>query len=359
MKGVAGMEREERLSAGIFPLLAWYGENQRDLPWRREVTPYRVWVSEIMLQQTRVAAVLDYFQRFMAALPTVEALAACPEEQLFKLWQGLGYYSRARNLQRAARVLVSEYGGRFPGTYAELRALPGIGDYTAGAIASIAFGLPEPAVDGNVLRVLSRLVGETWDISKPQTKRACRDLLAPVMPLENPGALNQALMDLGATVCLPNGAPLCHACPWAGLCLAHLEEKTGEIPVKGQKKARRIERRRVFLIIDKGRVALRKRPDSGLLASLWELPNELGEALPLDAWGIVPRSLADGGKGKHIFTHVEWHMTGVVVRPAGETLPAGWVWADRGELQEKYPIPSAFSPFLGQVRQLLQEEEPT
>ncbi|MCD8145038.1 MAG: A/G-specific adenine glycosylase [Oscillospiraceae bacterium] len=343
------MKEEARLFAGVVPLLDWYRENARSLPWRSEPTPYRVWVSEIMLQQTRVAAVLDYFRRFMEALPDVAALANCPEEQLLKLWQGLGYYSRARNLQKAARMICNDLGGEFPCTWEGLRKLPGVGDYTAGAIASIAFGLPEPAVDGNVLRVVTRLLADESDITIPATKGRIRALLAEVMPLEEPGTFNQALMELGALVCLPNGEPQCQSCPWEGLCLARARELTDVIPVKPPKKARRVEQRTVFLIFHEGRVALRRRPARGLLASLWELPNELGDTLPLDQWGITPQTLEDGGKGTHIFTHIEWHMTGVVVRAVTDALPEDWVWATDRELAERYPIPSAFDSFRERV----------
>ena len=298
-----------------------------------------------MLQQTRVAAVLDYYNHFMTELPDVQSLASCEEEHLMKLWQGLGYYSRARNLQKAAKRICTDYHGEFPSNYSAIRSLPGIGDYTAGAISSIAFGLPEPAVDGNVLRVVTRLLCDYSDITKPDTKRSIQTQLKEVMPLQSAGAFNQALMELGALVCLPNGAPLCDQCPLSHLCLAFQQEKTADLPVKPQKKARRIEQRTVFLIFHDHKIALRRRPEKGLLAGLWEPPHELGTDYPFDLWGITPRSLTEGGKGKHIFTHIEWHMTGVVVEAATDTLPDGWVWATRQELQERYPIPNAFSSF--------------
>ena len=230
------------------PLLRWYQENARTLPWRGDPTPYHVWVSEIMLQQTRVAAVLEYYRRFMEALPTVAHLAAVEEDRLMKLWQGLGYYNRARNLQRAARQVVEDFGGAFPDTYEGLLGLAGVGEYTAGAIASIAFGVPVPAVDGNVLRVVSRLTGDGSDITKPDTKRRMWAALKAVLPVRAPGDFNQAMMDLGATVCLPNGAPLCEKCPAAEFCRARREGRTGELPYKPPKKARRVEERVVFLL---------------------------------------------------------------------------------------------------------------
>ena len=221
-------EMENRLARLPGALLPWYRENRRVLPWREEVSAYRTWVSEIMLQQTRVAAVIPYFQRFMAAYPTVEDLAACDEGELMRLWAGLGYYSRARNLRRAARVIAEEYGGAFPRTYQELMALPGVGDYTAGAILSIAFGEPVPAVDGNVLRVAARVGGCELDILDPRNRRQFRRRMEAVMPRQEPGAFNQALMDLGAGICLPGGAPLCDTCPAADFCAAREQGRQRE-----------------------------------------------------------------------------------------------------------------------------------
>lgn len=328
------------------PLLTWYRENARDLPWRKEPTPYRVWVSEIMLQQTRVVAVLDYYRRFLAAAPSAIELAALPPDQLMKLWQGLGYYSRARNLQKAAQQIVERHGGIFPNTYEDIRALAGVGDYTAGAIASIAFGLPTPAVDGNVLRVVARLTGDSDDIATPSMKKKVTASLAEIIPLDLPGDFNQALMELGATICLPNGAPLCEQCPVAGLCRAFQEGRTGELPVKAVQKARRVEHRTIYLIFYRDSVALRRRPDRGLLAGLWEYPNELtsGEDW-LAQWGLSLSSLNKVGTGKHIFSHIEWHMVGFTGELEHSELPGGWVWANRAELRDVYAIPNAFQCF--------------
>jgi len=323
------------------PLLLWYRDNARDLPWRREVTPYRVWLSEVMLQQTRVAAVLDYYRRFLESAPTVEALAALEEDELMKLWQGLGYYSRARNLQRAARQIMENFDGTFPNRYEDLRALAGVGDYTAGAIASIAFGLPTPAVDGNVLRVVSRICADGGDILAPATKRKYTRALEEVIPLDAPGQFNQAMMELGATVCLPNGAPLCERCPAREFCRAHLEGRTGEFPVKAPKKPRKIEVRTVFLLFFEDKVALRRREKNGLLAGLWEYPNVLGEELPPE-WGLSPEKLDKTAVGRHIFTHIEWHMTAFSGELASPELPDGWVWADRTDLRDRYAVPNAF-----------------
>ena len=340
------------------PLLRWFRENARVLPWRSDPTPYHVWVSEIMLQQTRVAAVLEYYRRFMEALPTVSDLACAEEDKLLKLWQGLGYYNRARNLQKAARQIIEQFGGTFPGTYEAIRALAGVGDYTAGAIASIAFGIPVPAVDGNVLRVISRITGDRGDVQRPETKARIRQALLETMPRDFPGDYNQSLMELGATVCLPNGAPQCQRCPAAELCTALREGTIGELPVKSPKKARRIEERTVYLIFFDGKVALRRRGARGLLAGLWEYPNELkcdGDAL--SRWGIVPAGLEPGGTGKHIFSHIEWHMTAQIVRAASDALPEGWVWAGPLELEEVYAVPNAFQAFAGAARSGLSEPE--
>ena len=330
----------KELEALPIPLLRWYRDNARVLPWRSDPTPYHVWVSEIMLQQTRVAAVLGYYGRFMEALPTVADLAECGGDELMKLWQGLGYYSRARNLQRAARQVMEDFGGEFPHTYEDIRTLHGVGDYTAGAISSIAFGIPVPAVDGNVLRVVSRLTADRRDVTRLETKAAVTGALGQVMPTDAPGDFNQALMELGATVCLPNGAPLCEKCPAGDFCAARREGIAQELPVKAPKKARRVEERNVWLIFRQGKVALRRRGEKGLLAGLWEYPNDLAPCgCP------VAGEAAFAGQGKHIFTHIEWRMSAYTVMAAGEELPEGWVWADRAALGRDYAVPSAFAPF--------------
>ena len=330
------------------PLLEWYRENARVLPWREEPTPYHVWLSEIMLQQTRVNAVLDYYERFLQACPTVADLAGLPEDRLMKLWQGLGYYNRARSLQRAAKIVVEEYGGRLPADYDAVRALPGVGDYTAGAICSIAFGMPTPAVDGNVLRVVARITGDDSDITAQATKKKVAAALREVIPTKAAGDFNQALMELGAIVCLPNGAPLCEKCPAAAFCRAYRNGLTDKLPVKPARKARRVEKRDVFLIFYEKRVALRRRPPRGLLAGLWEFPNELSPA-DCPVTGLERGS----HEGRHIFTHVEWHMRARVVHAMDDTLPEGWVWADRRELARTYAVPNAFSDFAHVVEQYL------
>ena len=332
------------LSILPIPLLQWYEENARELPWRQNITAYRVWISEIMLQQTRVAAVIGYFTRFLEAFPTVEALAAAPEEQLLKLWQGLGYYSRARNLQKAAKQIMERHGGTFPRQYEDIRALAGVGDYTAAAIASIAFGLPRAAVDGNLLRVAARVMGDDTDITTPAGKRHFSEAISRILPVKYPGKFNQAMMDLGATVCIPGGAPLCDRCPAAAFCQANRLGLQAALPRRAKKKPRRIEQRNVYFFFRDRRVALRQRPDRGLLAKLWEFPNDTD---PKQLWDLDLASPARfAGVGKHVFTHIEWHMTGYTAYLAREELPEGWVWATLEELWQVYSIPSAFSCFL-------------
>lgn len=347
---------EQRLAAMAGPLLDWYDTHKRTLPWRGTGDPYRVWVSEIMLQQTRVAAVLPYYRRWMEELPTVGALAAVDEERLMKLWQGLGYYSRARNMRRAARIIVDTRGGQFPEEVKDLLKLPGIGDYTAGAIASIAFGKAVPAVDGNVLRVAARVAGIREDIMDSAVRKRFRALMEGAMSKDRPGEYNQALMDLGATVCLPNGAPACGCCPLSGLCEAERLALQGELPVRTKKAGRRREELTVYLLWRDGTVALRKRPEQGLLAGLWEFPHVPGAleedaaARPLEAWGLVPVDWRKKIAARHVFTHVEWHMTGYLLSVKGDG--DGFTWADR-EALERMAVPSAFGKYLAEARKVL------
>lgn len=338
------------------PLLDWYRQNARSLPWRDEPTPYRVWISEIMLQQTRVEAVKPYFERFLQALPDVCALAEAKEETCLKLWEGLGYYSRVRNLHRAACLMVEHYGGELPRSYDELLSLPGIGPYTAGAVASIACGIPVPAVDGNVLRVVTRLTADSSSISDPKVKKQMEESLRSVVPADAPGAFNQALMELGATVCLPNGAPQCEVCPLREQCAAHAQGNPCAFPVKAAKKARRIEQRAVLLLLCNGRLALRRRPDQGLLAGLWELPNERNLSTPqgvrkfAEKWGISVLRVEKCGQATHIFTHMEWHMTAYRVRVEEALEADGLQWVTKEELEVQYTLPSAFRPFLDELQ---------
>ena len=336
------------------PLIRWYRENRRDLPWRQQPSPYHVWVSEIMLQQTRVEAVKPYYQRFLAALPAVKDLAEVPEDQLLKLWEGLGYYNRVRNMQKAARQVMADYGGEFPVTYEGIRSLAGIGSYTAGAIASFAYGLPKPAVDGNVLRVIMRLTGDDSDIMKQSTKKQVEEKLEPVIPADAASDFNQGLIELGAMVCVPNGQPKCGACPLAGMCRARIEGRIEELPVKTRAKERRIEERTILVFRDGEKTAICKRPDKGLLAGMYELPNYLGHmsrkevAAYSKEIGLMPVRIKKLPEAKHIFSHVEWHMTGYEVRvdELEKTNEKGFLFIHPEEIQERYPIPAAFGSYL-------------
>lgn len=341
----------------VKPLLAWYRKNARVLPWRQDPSPYHVWLSEIMLQQTRVEAVKEYYRRFLDALPTVQDLAEVGEDELLKLWQGLGYYNRARNLQKAAQVICTEYGGKFPSEYQQWLDLPGVGEYTAGAVVSMAFGEKKPAVDGNVYRIYTRLQADGTDITKTDFKRRVREEIQDIMP-ENPGQFNQAWMDLGATICLPNGAPLCDSCPLSEICRSHREGTELSYPVKPAKKTRRIEERTVFLLEYEGKYLIQKRPDKGLLAGLWEFPGQEGHLTPeqvstgLQDLGVIcgdtPAGIELLGKAKHVFSHVEWHMIGYGVRLSAITdqLRDTGVFSSLKELRDIYSIPSAFSFYL-------------
>lgn len=337
------------------PLLSWYDRGRRILPWREEPTPYHVWVSEIMLQQTRVEAVKPYYDRFMKSLPGIETLSKAPEEVLLKLWEGLGYYNRVRNLNKAAVKVMEEYGGIMPDSYEELLTLPGIGSYTAGAIASIAYGKPVPAVDGNVLRVLSRLRCDDRDIMQQTVKKQVEEDLLTVMPKDRPGDFNQALMELGAMVCIPNGEPRCRECPWEDICMAHKQGTELQFPVKTRKKPRTIEKKTILIIRDENKAALRKRPDKGLLAGMYEFPNIEGHLSEKEVlkWlkerGLSVLRIEPLTESKHIFTHKEWHMIGYFVRvdelDRGEDL-TDFIFVDQRQAKEKYPIPSAYSAYL-------------
>ena len=334
-------------------LLPWFACHRRELPWREDREPYHIWLSEIMLQQTRVEAVKGYYRRFLEALPTVQALADAPEDQLLKLWEGLGYYSRVRNLQKAARIICRDFGGIFPRDDTHIRALPGIGAYTAGAISSICFEAPRAAVDGNVLRVLSRFTADASDIGLEQTKKQAALRLEAVYPRGHCWDFTQALMELGATVCLPNGAPLCERCPLRELCKARVLGKQQEFPVKAAKKPRREEDRTVLILLRGEKIALCKRPQKGLLAGLWQLPDVAGkleaqEALDLaERWGLRPTELLQMQEKRHIFTHITWNMRGFVLRCAGE---GELSWYDRSELQERIGLPTAYRQFLETIQ---------
>ena len=329
-------------------LLPWYSENKRDLPWRQDRQPYHVWLSEIMLQQTRVEAVRGYYARFLEALPTVETLAACPDDQLHKLWEGLGYYSRVRNLKKAAQEIMESHGGVFPSDHSQIRALPGIGDYTAGAVCSICFDMPTPAVDGNVLRVVSRLLDDATPIDLPAQKKAIDKALAAIYPAEA-GEFTQALMELGATVCGPNRAPDCGRCPCRAFCLGYQRGTAVSLPVKSPKKERREEDRTVFILRCQGHYAVAKRPEKGLLAGLWQLPDVPGKldasvALEyLAGQGIAVENILRQADKIHIFTHVQWNMRGIFLDCA--RMSGSWQWVPEDRVEQQLALPTAYRQF--------------
>ena len=337
-------------------MIAWFQENGRILPWRMGRESYRIWISEIMLQQTRIEAVIPYYHRFLEELPTVQALAECPDDKLLKLWEGLGYYSRARNLKKAAAEIVSRFGGELPHKAEQLRTLPGIGDYTAGAIASIAYGEPCPAVDGNVLRVVARYTGDERDIMLSSTKKDVAAALKEIYPAgREAGDLTEGIMELGERICIPNGVPLCPACPLQESCRACLEKSWDRIPFRSAKAKRKTLPMTVFLLEKEGRYALRKRPDTGLLAGMWEFYHETEKrnsseaAALLRLRGFDVREVIPLGTAKHIFTHLEWHMVGYRVRIAsgGEEL----LWVSATEISQHYALPTAFRTFLKAIHE--------
>lgn len=341
----------------------WYSAHYRPLPWRDEPTPYHVWVSEIMLQQTRIEAVLPYYRRFIDTLPTIADLAKAPTEVLLKLWEGLGYYSRVRNMQKAAQIVVNDYNSELPADYDALLALPGIGPYTAGAIASIAYDIPVPAVDGNVMRVLARLTADDTDVLSNEGKKKFAAVAWDLTPEREAGRFNQALMELGETVCVPNGKPKCDVCPLRSECEAYRIGNAAQLPVRIKKTKRRVEMRRIALVrIEQtpATVLLHKRSHEGLLADLWEFPNTL-EDDPLDA---IPVDLRKGCMKvgelppcKHLFSHVEWQMSGSIYSvPPMDGVPEGFALADLDALQTAYPIPGAFRVYANLLPQLLDKE---
>ena len=343
------MERNEIIAGLPGALLPWYEAHKRDLPWRRDLEPYHVWLSEIMLQQTRVEAVKGYYGRFLETLPTVEALANADDEALHKLWEGLGYYSRVRNLKKAARVILDQYGGAFPRTYEEVLSLPGIGPYTAGAICSICYDLPTPAVDGNVLRVLSRITDDPTPIEDPAHQKRIRQELGKIYP-RSAGAFTQALMELGATLCGPNWKPRCGECPCREFCLGHQRGTAENLPVKAPKKQKRVEEYTVFLLSCHGKLAIEKRKSTGLLADLWQFPNTPGKLEPeqalewLASWELRPRELLRQAERKHIFTHIRWEMRGYWVEVEDPT--GRYRWLAPEELVREAALPTAFRQFL-------------
>ena len=349
--------RNENLKEMAGPLIEWYQKQKRDLPWRNDISAYKVWVSEIMLQLTRVEAVKPYYARFLNAFPTIRDLAEAEEDLLLKMWEGLGYYNRVRNMQKAAQQVMIDYNGTFPQTYEEIRGLTGIGNYTAGAISSFAFGIPKPAVDGNVLRVISRLTASYEDIMKATVRERVEEELEELIPADGASDFNQGLIELGAIVCVPNGAPKCSECPLAHLCQAHEQGIELELPIKSKAKERRIENKTVFIYQDGDHVAIKKRPAKGLLAGLYELPNVEGhltedEALAYSKQiGLSPLRIQKLEDGKHIFSHVEWQMVGYRIRvdELEKSCTEKMLFIHPEEIQAEYPIPAAFETYVKYV----------
>ena len=337
----------------VSPIVTWFQKNKRDLPWRNHPDAYRVWVSEIMLQQTRVDAVKPYYERFLRELPTVKDLAEAKEDQLLKLWEGLGYYNRVRNMQKAAQQIMIDYQGQFPDTFEEIRSLKGIGNYTAGAISAFAFGLPKPAVDGNVLRVISRLMGSREDIMKQSVRSKIEEKLEHVIPEGAASDFDQGLIELGALVCVPNGEPKCTECPVAHLCEARKQGMIAEIPVKSKGKARKMEDKTVLIFKDGEKLAIQKRPSKGLLAGLYEFPNQEGHLTMEEVTayskkiGLMPVRIKKLEDAKHIFSHIEWHMSGyeIVVDELEKTNEKAFLFIHPEEIEKKYSIPSAFEAY--------------
>lgn len=330
------------------PIIDWYQKNKRELPWRKEKNSYHIWLSEIMLQQTRIEAVKQYYERFLNQIPTIQVLAEVEEEKLLKLWEGLGYYNRARNLKKAAQVIQEKYDGKMPRCYKELVTLPGIGEYTAGAISSIAYDEPVPAVDGNVLRVVSRVVGSKRDVLENKTKKEFTQKLQEIMP-KQAGDFNEGLMELGELICIPNGEPLCQKCPLKEICIAKKEDLTDVIPVRNQKIKRKKEQKTVFLLEFEGKIAIRKREKTGLLANMYEFPNidkkvkenEIEQII--QNWKLRGNQIEEIGTHHHIFSHVEWDMIGYKMQVNSRNTE--FIWVRKEEILKKYPIPGAFIPF--------------
>lgn len=325
-------------------VLAWYDEGNRSLPWRLTRDPYKIWVSEIMLQQTRAETVVSYYDRFLSRFPTVQALAEAPQEELLKMWEGLGYYSRARSLQKAAQMIVAEFGGQLPADILKLRSLPGVGDYTAGAIASIAFGIPAAAVDGNVERVICRYYAIEDTVGTPAVRRMITEKTQALVPADRPGAFANAMMEMGATMCTPKN-PKCLLCPVRESCAGFAKGIAEQLPQKAKKKKQRVEERAVLLVLCEGRVLIVRREEK-LLGGLYVFPDVLDGKEPaelcrqMDALGLC--TAYDGllGHAKHVFTHIIWEMDiHLLVAQSCADIPGGR-WVTREEL-EALPLPTA------------------
>ena len=338
-------------------LLSWYDEHARVLPWRGIHDPYRTWVSETMLQQTRVETVLSYYNRFLSRFPDVAALAQAPEDDVMKLWEGLGYYRRARNLQKGARQVVETYGGVIPSDPSELLKISGIGAYTAGAIASIAYDVPVPAVDGNVIRVVSRVAGIRENVGIPSVKRRIEQAAAELVPSERPGDFNQAMMDLGATVCTP-GTPSCERCPLTALCDAFRAGDAEDIPDLPRKNPPKEIAYDLCLIFSGERVLMRQRTET-MLQGLWIFPMLEGWRAPRQipaavkrGTGLVVTAVEPVGEARHVFTHQVWRMKLYVMQSNVADAPEGWRFVTRAEM-DALALPTAVKKAAEVVRERL------
>ena len=340
---------KQELTKIVKPIVKWYQNQEKTLPWKQDKEPYHIWVSEIMLQQTRIEAVKKYYTRFMQELPTIQDLANVSEEKLLKLWEGLGYYSRAKNLKKAAIQIEETYQGKMPTSYAELLTLSGIGEYTAGAIASISYQEKVPAVDGNVLRVVSRVLGSKKDVLLPETKKEFTKQLLEIIPKEA-GDFNEGLMELGEKICIPNTTPLCKKCPIQQFCIAYKKNLTTEIPVRIKKQKRKVEKRTVFIFKYQNEIAITKRKETGILANLYEFQNVLGEITEeeivnvLKQWNLEFKNLQTKKHAKHIFTHIEWDMIAYEVEVKNKN--EDWIWVTLEKMELQYPLPTAFKKLL-------------
>lgn len=337
----------------IQDLLTWYNANKRDLPWRRTKDAYLIWVSEIMLQQTRVEAVIPYYERFIKRLPTLQDLSKIEEDELLKLWEGLGYYSRVRNMQKCAKKVIENGKNTLPNTYDELLHLPGIGPYTAGAISSIAYGEKVPAVDGNVLRVYTRLYASVQNISDAKVRKETEKKLTKIIPEES-GAFNQSLMELGATICIP-GNPRCNICPIQKYCKGYQKGNMWQLPIKDAKKEKKKKNYTIYLLLYQNKVAIRKRPNKGLLASLYEFPNEEGSFNLSDIQEkYKKRKIQKGNTYTHIFTHQIWNMDSYFIY-LNEKTKEDYLWVTLEEISN-YSIPSTFGYFLKDIQTSIEKE---
>lgn len=337
----------------IDTLLTWYDQNKRELPWRDKQNPYYIWISEIMLQQTQVKTVIPYFERFIKALPDIDALASVSEEKLNKLWEGLGYYKRAANLKKASQKIKEDYEGQMPETYEALLTLPGIGPYTAGAIASISFGERKAAIDGNLMRVFARLLELDYPSNTTSSYKAYETVIMPYLPAHRPGDFNQALMDIGAGICLAKSKPLCQLCPLKDFCQSYLKQTINHFPKKIAKKEKRLENRLILILNYNNYYYIEKKEENGVLKGLWAFTNLNKDQISLEGalnrLNLNVKAIIPLGDKVHIFTHIKWQMSGycVILKDVAKNLPGQWVTSKN--LEKNYSLPSAYKSFISSL----------